>query len=391
MLCIFHATLLLVVSYLLWNKSYSWGNENELLRKLYTFQEILNVNQPAGDEDVVLINVSFDKELVEVYDEYEIPMGTIDVTDRNKLYRLFDILGKESSYKYILCDISLNKKYVTGSDSLLENRIETMRKIRFAHVDDEGNPNGGTLATGKTSYVGYTKTFLVDDFFKYEFIHREQPTLAYDMWKDLTSGQIEKKGLTYKLNGKLAVNSVILSFPFIETRLYDEEGNKTIYNLGEDILNSMADEDIVALCKDRIVLIGSFFEQDIHTTVVGELPGVLINYNAYLALLNSDPRIPKLMLLLIFVVYLIMTSAIVFSKGLTDIIPDRLFKIDIRFIEIILTWFGYTFIMMLLCVLCYLFVGVYLDILIIASWFTLLETVFNILKSTRKLKTHKLI
>lgn len=373
-MCLFHALVLLVVTYLLWNKSYSWGDENAMLRKLHTLQEILDILPPANKDSVVLINISYDKVLTDIYDDQGMRLGQVDITDRDKLYRLFDILKNDDTYQYILCDISLNSVYQSESDSLLQACINKMSRIRFPYtVDDDGIPHS-TLAGDKASYSGYTKTFLMDDFFKYQFVHNGNRSLALDMWMDINSGHMEHTGLLWKQNGRLAVNSIILSFPFVVTSFYDSNGNQLIYNLGEDILGMHTEEEIVRMCRGKLILIGSFFEQDIHTTVAGNMPGILINYNAYLALSAGKLKIPLGIFILLFVVYFVLTAAIIFDKSLINALPQKIFKIDKHYFEIIFTWFGYGVLMMVLCLFCYLIAGVYLDILIIASWFTLLQT-----------------
>ncbi|MDR1518172.1 MAG: CHASE2 domain-containing protein [Dysgonamonadaceae bacterium] len=380
--CVIHAAILTVAGYWIWNIDYLRGGEDEILKKLNTVREILNINTKYNHEPVVLINISYDKELVTVFDKFDIPTGKIDITDRLKIYNLLDILYRSNNYKYILCDIFLSRQYQSDSDSILEATINKMSRIRFPYnIRPEE-----TLANTKSSYSGYSKTFLVNDFCKYEFISNKKSSLALDVWEEITFGKFVKNGLIYKQNGKIALNSVILSFPFTVTELYDDDGNKMIYNLGEDILNLMTEEEIINLCKDKIILIGSFFEQDVHSTIAGEMPGVLINYNAYLSLLHRNPSVPSLLFIVLFVAYFIMSLGIAFNKGLADLISFGFLKRNTRFAEFLCSWIGYGAIMTLLCIICYLLIGICPDILIMATWFTLADNILKI-KNNKQNKT----
>ena len=50
----------------------------------------------------MFVNVAYDKEFVEATDEYGLPVGQTQITDRQKLLQLLQELKRRNDYKYIL-------------------------------------------------------------------------------------------------------------------------------------------------------------------------------------------------------------------------------------------------------------------------------------------------
>ena len=119
------------------------------------------------------------------------------------------------------------------------------------------------------------------------------------MWEDLDHGSIIKKGIFYFSNNKLCFNSLILNFPVRKITKYTTDLENNYYELGTDILNERSDEEIQKMVQNKIILIGDFVDRDIHATSFGDIPGVLINYNAYLALKSEGHIIPVSLLIIL--------------------------------------------------------------------------------------------
>ena len=98
-------TMMLLLLYVMDITDFSTEGEVKLLKYAHMLEIAIRPEEQAVPDDVLFINISYDKELVPVYDEYEMPMGNIDVTDREKLWKLLCAAERNGSYKYILLDI----------------------------------------------------------------------------------------------------------------------------------------------------------------------------------------------------------------------------------------------------------------------------------------------
>jgi hypothetical protein len=115
------------------------------------------------------------------------------------------------------------------------------------------------------------------------------------------------------MNGKRCLNSFV---PYIRFAVYDtisDEGYENnsgvnrydgvINNLGKMVADLPSNPFWDAMFKDKIILIGSWREEDQHDTVVGSQSGLSIIYNAYLALVNGDNHLPFFIYLILFLLF----------------------------------------------------------------------------------------
>lgn len=78
------ALLMLLVLYVMDITGFSTEGEVKLLKYINIAEQILKSDDTPVPEDVLLINVNYDKTLVPVHDEFGVPMGRTDITDREK-------------------------------------------------------------------------------------------------------------------------------------------------------------------------------------------------------------------------------------------------------------------------------------------------------------------
>ena len=119
------ALLMLLVLYVMDITGFSTEGEVKLLKYINIAEQILKSDDTPVPEDVLLINVNYDKTLVPVHDEFGVPMGRTDITDREKLLQFLQAAEKNGNYKYILLDIFFEKGYSTPFDSLLFRQTTT--------------------------------------------------------------------------------------------------------------------------------------------------------------------------------------------------------------------------------------------------------------------------
>ena len=100
------AIVALVVSYICTNFSFPISGEKLTLKYWNAFTSwVSSGKERIPPDDVVFINVANDKQLIDVSDDFGIPIGNAAVTDRGKLNRLMELIQASSSYKYVLLDV----------------------------------------------------------------------------------------------------------------------------------------------------------------------------------------------------------------------------------------------------------------------------------------------
>ena len=109
----------LLFSYWITNLNFPISGERALLYKFELFKNYVFPRESTVNDSILLIDVSYDKTPVKATDEYGIPIGDIQITDRQKLLELLQVLKKRTDYKYILLDVFFGEKGVTPQDSAL--------------------------------------------------------------------------------------------------------------------------------------------------------------------------------------------------------------------------------------------------------------------------------
>lgn len=279
-------------------------------------------------DSVLLIDVHYDKQLVMERDVYGQELGLVAVTDRAKLYQLLSYLKHEDNYKYIMLDVVFCIEDRQPEDSLLYRLISSMKRITVPMPLGTGIADNMLLDSGKVGMAQYGTTIWENDFVKYPYYTNGQKSMPLIMYEELNKGtKIKSLGLFHREGGKLIRNSVIQMLDFRATTI-DEVMNGALpvnvpYDMGVGILGINPDGsrqdayvDNAGWAKDKYILIGDF-EGDIHTTYRGEIPGTVINFNAFLSLMNGQHIVSYTFLVLIllflyFQSYLILTCQDIF-------------------------------------------------------------------------------
>lgn len=124
------AFLLLLVCYFADNLSYSILNGPSVGQRIEQFKELAGLTSDEVPSEYIFINVAYDKELVPLYDEYGLPKGEIDITNRTRLANFISQL--DDSHRYIMMDVLLSNDYHSESDSLLLSSIAKTDRISVA-------------------------------------------------------------------------------------------------------------------------------------------------------------------------------------------------------------------------------------------------------------------
>lgn len=335
---------------------------------------IFSSEEKGIDNNVLLVNVCYDKELAPVYDKYGFPMGNTAITDRCKLNSLLENLRRYNNYKYILMDVFLTPDFKTSSDSALFSNIATIRRIIIPKHQDGHQIDSAIIH--KAAYADYSTNFWVNDFEKYPLFINNQMSIAAAMYAQNKNKELCQNPIFAKENGRLIYKSIIPKFHIRPNDDYDSSGNKIIYQLGEDLLSLANDSTAFKnLIQDKWIVIGDFSESDIHQTYNGNIAGPLIIFNTFLNLLQGNHYVKWWYITILFALFFFMCKSTVCNRN--DITVKN------KFLSLLLSWISYSIIMTIVCLISYYCFSMVVDIFFISTIFAFYRYIFNWLKSDK--------
>lgn len=376
---IVNAIVLLLVCYFADNWRFSTLSGPSVGQRIEQAKEVIGWAEDKFPEDYVFINTAYDRELVPVFDEYGLPEGEIDITDRKKLADFISQL--DNRHKYVMMDVLLSDKFQSNSDSLLIASILNTERIGVARSSTV--PILDERLIPKSGFTDYATDIYETNFVKYEFLNSGNETLPYKVFlSERPDGRLTSFGPFHFHNGRLAWKSLTLRFPiklWSDTKTYDEDNlqEKVILNLGCDILDMGM--DIPKLVDGKIIVIGDFREDDIHDTYLGKIAGPVINVNALEALRNNQLEIPWGLIVFLFVLYSGTTFLIVMPEHYNRIIGSKVSRLrpKNKFLRYLLSFVGYTAIFSIFAIIIYLSFGIDINVLIPSLWFTLISGIMR--------------
>ncbi len=307
----------LAISYISTNLNISVSGEKSVLKYWCSFTDWITLHHDKGPaDDVVLINVANDKQLIAVADELGIPIGNAAITDRTKLKTILNLIQSSADYQYVLLDVFFEDGYKTDADSALFALIGNMDRVVIPRHKD--GSIDAAVPLEKAAYADYITSINENDFTKYQLFQKDGPSVPLRMYSDLTGRTVKRKGLWYADRGALSRKVV---FPKMYVRVdspYRPDGQKAYLNLGADILDYAEEHDWATFFSGKLIVIGSFTGEDIHTTYAGDLPGCLINYNVFLSLLKGQHKIPFILIIVYFLIFLGMAYMLLRGEGGTS-------------------------------------------------------------------------
>jgi hypothetical protein len=173
------------------------------------------------------------------------------------------------------------------------------------------------------------------------------------------------------IDGKPAMNTLVLDIRMQPSHLIDEDGFNKVVPIGE-ILALKNDQLIFeTFLKDKIVVIGDF-ENDLHDSIYGKMPGALLVVNIFEAIRQGDIYLKFSLLALILVGYGVLSYFIFYYDG--GKLELKLKRFSYPLIGTVGTRLvGFSFGLYLLSVLAYFIFGVHLDILAMATYLSVVS------------------
>lgn len=326
---------ILFASYLISNVSIPVPDEMSVLRDLDIVKEIGGWNTDSIPEEVLLVNVAYDKQLIDFY-KHDIPVGKVAITDRGKLLDFLQQAKEANNYRYIMLDVFFEQGYESEQDSALFPLIASMDRIVISTHQNAQLQD--SILYSKAANADYTITWQETSFVHYQFLRNDTLTVPLQMYKDMTGESITKKGWFFFSNDRLCLNGITLKLPIRVSEDYTEEeglGRYNMLNLGVDLLDTLT--SVAADIDGKIVVVGDF-ENDVHDTYLGSQPGSLICLNAYYALVRGDHILYGnggsilIFYLLIAVVYYLLSMAYLNGITLTSVVQNPWLKIGLSLV-----------------------------------------------------------
>lgn len=381
---VLHSLFLVFTSLWLVNQHFVYGDEKVLFQITAGVKKIiLGIENKPDPKDYIFVNVSYDNMLIQMLDDEGFPVGNQPITDRKKLAMFFERLNKRpDSYKYTLCDIFL--KDSSSFDSLLNSRIlNTKNLIIPYHINDSGmvelplfGVNRGLADYSAIQYV----------FMKYPLITRDtMKSIPLKMFEDVTGKKFVKNKIFSTLGGKPCFSTMIVDFKLRYYELLDRNSEKMYFlaNLGD--LLRLPDSAFYKSINNKIILIGDFYERDIHQTLFGKMSGTLILFNIYFSLLQNETLISFWLVLLLFIGYFMISYDLFSDSDLKERKYAR--KIShTKLGKFIFKVLSYVVYLMIISTVTYFIFNIHINILILAFY---LKGVDSLLKYLRNKKSRK--
>jgi hypothetical protein len=324
--------ILVLIDYLIVNTGYPLFDDLDRLA-LTGFLTHKSSSTPYDDADVLLINIGYDKSLAYVVEDGD-TLGTIDVTDRKALLHLLTV-AKDAQYRYMFLDVRFPAQLHTDFDDELYDAMSRMPNFVISRHHDEqlADPRLAKVA----AYADYGVT-ITTGFSRYEMRQNDGPSVALKMYQDLDGHDITRHGLLYADNLLPCYNNIFLPIPSDMATSFDSNNVEQYMRLGWQMFRYDSDDQIRQMLKDKYVIVGDF-DNDIHTTYAGDVPGAMLSLLAYFQVKQHHHYLrllPELLLLLLFsaIPFMILSDKPLIrisAKSNTDRyrqLIDRLHRID---------------------------------------------------------------
>ncbi|MEQ9468917.1 MAG: CHASE2 domain-containing protein [Ekhidna sp.] len=334
-------------------------------------------------KDYALINTSYDLQLIDRYDEFGFPVGNQAITDRQKLAQLLHVInaGNEKP-KYIIIDIHFVDSSAFDDELLTALKILD-NVILSAHINDFGELEKPIFDINY-GISDYLIGSAFDGVYKYQLVYNDSSKLLpLKVYESLSQTQSDKVGPFIRLGDQWTMNNFIMNYRILQKDIYDQEAGFNPVSLGE--LLYLTDEDIQDFVAGKVVVIGDFFENDMHETVLEITAGPLILLNAFLTIWHGDTVVNIWFLLLLTVAFGYL-SYLAFVEG--DLIEKRINKITRgKFTKYLAGFASYFLILSITSLATYWLFNIHINVFFIAIAFYLTDQIAGFLIYRRQSKT----
>lgn len=366
--------VLILLSYFLNNQSLFTGENLNHYAWVEWVKNKVGLVKQLDNQNVFFVNIAYDKQLTERTDEFGMPIGNVDITDRKKLLSFLEMLHLTDNYKYIFLDVRFEKGFdVPEVDSALFAEIRNMRKIVIANHSEVEIADSSLME--KAAISDYKATITATNFMRYKYSYDEMPTMPLYAYRELAKRTINRYGLIYTCDGRLCYNSLFVNFPVENFGEFDDENRKRYYNLGSDLLDNYSKDDLSTLTRGKYIVIGDMIE-DLHDTYSGLKPGSVITYYAFQALMNGKHFVSYGLQLFLAILYFLISLSQFRRNSLLEQIPF-VRKSHSRLLHFVLSFIGYTFLLTIVAIILNVVADVSISILLPSIYFAIQKNIIN--------------
>ena len=389
----------LLFSYWVTNLQFPISGEKAVLGRWETLRGYFWPRERMVTDSVLFVNVAYDKVLIPANDEYRMPMGRKQITDRQKLLQMLQYLKKHNNYKYILLDVIFGDDVSTPRDKELFSTILSMSRMSIPCHGDEVLADRRLME--KAGLADYLTSFSEVDFVKYPYLSDTLKSMPLRMYEDVTGRSINEYGFFFFDGWRLARKSIVLKFDLLADAAYADNGEKIWYNLGTDLLgdsipemNYIGDAELYTnpqLTKNKYIVIGAFKGDDTHKTYMGENSGAAINFNAFVSLKEGHHLVSVSLCVILFIVFFILSYLTISKRQLVDILQDASLHYKSKYVHLAIkigiklcTWIGYSLFLTFMCIATYVVLGEVYDIFITSTAFYVLGKLVTLTEKFNK-------
>lgn len=332
-----------------------------------------------NSSEYAFINTSYDLQLIDRYDEFGFPVGNQVITDRQKLALFLEIINAgETKPKYVICDVHFADS--TDVDAPLHAALQQMDNVILSsHLNDNGQLETPVFKDINRGLSDYVIGSVFDGVYKYQLVYNDSLKLTpLKVYEDVYGVKTEKKGPFVKIGDHWTINNFIMNYRLLQKDIIEQEAGFNPVSLGE--LLFLEDKDIQDFTAGKIVIIGDFFENDMHETLFEITAGPLILLNAFLTIKKGDTLVNIWFFLLIIVVYLYL-SYMVFVEG--DYMEAKITKKfgSIAIAKYLAGFASYITILALLSLTTFFFFNIHLNIFFLALAFYAMDKIVGFIYS----------
>lgn len=312
-----------------------FGNDELTMKQLHLVELAIGKSKHNVPDNILPVNIGYDRQLTDFFDEYGIPCGVIDVTDRNKLLEFLTKI-RESQYAAIALDVFFDGDITADGDSALFACINEMpRLVVPIHSDKCINQ---AIHFDKFANGDYMINMTSGNFTKYKFGGEDEiPSIAARLYRFADEDSVY-------FNYDLTDATIILPLSIGINTSYMEDGTKVWYNLGSDLLDIYSDQELSNLVKGKTIVIGDYCINDQHDSYIGSISGPGIIINALHALRMEKTKRNILSVIITSLVYILLAGGLIFNVSIS-----RFFHLKQRpFLNFLLSFVGYGFLLWLL-------------------------------------------
>lgn len=355
-----------VLCYLDSDVRYAMSGDAGIYSTVFKRGELLHTAQRSAVPDSVLIvDVAFDQQLVPAVNSMGDTVGSIAITDRRKLVEFLTIAMRAGNYSKLMIDIRFEKGLHTPYDQQLVQLLMTMPRVYFPR--HRGISLLSPQLEARANYSDYGYTLFQTSFVKYEFNQKGEQSMPLAM----TGFKAASFGPLHFVNNRLAYNSMMIPMVVNPYSLGNNADEPWCINIGSDLL---AEPELASdMMRNRVVVVGNM-NDDIHQTYAGNLPGSLINLNAYIALERGLNLVDGRVCLLWAVIYFVLSMLTIKGRQWYSYIPQlRKVKSDIFWFA--LSFVGYSIVVTLVAAVLFLTLGYMSNVVLPSLYFSLFAVI----------------